>query len=107
MARHTRTVKKNRQGNKSFLDKVVDAAKIDMSDVGQVTAARNLYLKNKEEDIKKAVAAGYSYTTIAKAATEELLEMDIPKSFVAMIDGEEITLETKIGPEVIKKISEL
>ncbi len=90
-----------------LFDKLVESAKEKVDDRRQVLLAKKMYLVKNKESIKQAKEAGYTYTMIAMAATAELLEMDIPKSFVIKRkDGEEVTIETGIGPGEIRKICE-
>jgi len=90
-----------------FLDKLVGSAKKKLKDRQQVILAKKMYLIKNEENIKQAKEAGYTYQIIAMAATAELLEMDIPKSFTAKKKGgEEVTVETGIRVAEIKKICE-
>ncbi len=90
-----------------LFDKLVESAKEKVDDRRQVLLAKKMYLVKNKESIKQAKEAGYTYTMIAMAATAELLEMDIPKSFISKKkDGEEVTVEAGIGPAEIRKICE-
>ncbi len=93
--------------NEIFFKELVGLAKEELTDRKQVVSAKEMYLIKNEENIKQAKEAGYAYQIIAMAATAELLEMDIPKSFtVKKKDGEEVTVETSIRVGEIKKICE-
>ena len=90
-----------------FFEKLVESSKEKLKDRQQVIFAKKMYLIKNEENIKQAKEAGYDYEMIATVATAELLEMDIPKSFIAKRkDNEEVTIETRIRVGEIKKICE-
>ena len=93
--------------NGTLFNKLIEAAKENAADQRQARMAKRLFLLDNAEEIKKAKEAGYSYAMIAKATTDTLLEMDIPKTFVVKTkEGKEVTKETKIVPADIKKICE-
>ncbi|RLA77083.1 MAG: hypothetical protein DRG30_01205 [Epsilonproteobacteria bacterium] len=90
-----------------LFDKLVESAKEKADDRRQILLAKKMYLIKNEESIRQAREAGYTYSMIAMAATAELLEMDIPKSFITKKkDGEEVTVETGIRPGEIIRICE-
>jgi hypothetical protein len=63
-------------------------------------------LENKE-DIVKAVQMGYSYPMIAEFITEQLLKTDIPKVVtVKNKEGEEVEVETRMKPALVKEFYE-
>lgn len=83
--------------------KLIKYARKELTDQQSVTIAKKYYLINKERDIMEAIAAGYSHDMIAKAATAELLEMDIPKK-VELNRGQEVITETIFMPYEIGKL---
>ena len=95
------------ENTKTFFDKLAESSKEEQTDQKRVAIAKKIYLINKEEEIKQAKEVGYSYPMIAKAATSELLETDLPQSFtVKTKEGEEKGRETSFTAREIKKFCE-
>ncbi len=77
------------------------------TDIKKVRIVKQLYLLNKKEDILQAKEVGYTYNVIAEVATSELLELNIPKSYIIKDkEGKEITRETKFNTNEIKNFCE-
>lgn len=90
-----------------FSDRIEKYAKEFIEDTHRVRIAINQYLMLREKDFLQASKEGYTYSQIAKVATLELLESDIPKTFESKDnEGNEIIVETQLRPKDIKNICE-
>lgn len=93
--------------SKIFSEKIEALAKEELNDIMRVKIAKNTYLMRKKDELTEAREQGYPYALIAQVATEGLLEMGIPKTFIGKNkEGEEVTREVKISPSEIKKFIE-
>jgi hypothetical protein len=91
----------------NFLTSFINYTSSELTDAQKVHIARRTYLVENKSDIIKAVDMGYNYHMLAKFITEQLLKTDIPKVFVRKNkEGEEIEVETKMAPSLIKEFYE-
>lgn len=93
--------------NASFSEKIEALSKEELNDNIRVRIAKNTYFMRKKDELIEAREQGYPYPIIAQIATEELLEMDIPKTFIGKNkEGEEVMREVKFSPAEIKNFIE-
>lgn len=91
----------------SLSDKLSKLAKEELADASRVRIAKNSYWLNNKEEIFRAVKEGYPYSLVAKAATAEILETGIPRSYIVKTkEGEETTRETKFSASEMKILCE-
>jgi len=93
-----------RRIEKKLSQKIAEYAQDKMTDVEKVIVARKTYLMTHKHDIIDLIESGYPYKIIAEYITKELLETDVPKSFVTIdSEGKETLQETTIPQDLIKE----
>ncbi len=87
----------------TLLDLLAIEGKSILSDRQKVAIAKKNYLINNRSDLLQAIEAGYRFAMIAKVATDELLNGDVPRNYpVQKEDGDKIIKETKFTVAEIK-----
>lgn len=107
LRKEKKMINKKRTMTHGFMGALKKHAETTLTDGERITVAKKKYLIANREEILQAVSEGYGYATIAKVATQELLETGVPATSTYTDDkGKAITSDTGFHRSGIKNFCE-